>query len=103
MSGIPIHQGETPIAPPQAPAIGQPSLVALSMTSFLSMTLPERGFLLSPILPSQGIAIMYAPRGIGKTFVPLRPASVGAGNQPGGIRGVGEARRESEPAHAGGA
>lgn len=74
MNGLPLQQAETPAALPQAPATGQPSLVALNMSAFLSMTLPERGFLLSPILPAQGIAIMYAPRGIGKTFAALSVA-----------------------------
>lgn len=47
------------------------SLVSLDMGEFLSMPIPERGYLLSPILPVQGIGIMYAPRGIGKTFAAL--------------------------------
>ena len=48
-----------------------PALVSLDMGVFLSMSIPERGYLLSPILPVQGIGILYAPRGIGKTFVAL--------------------------------
>lgn len=51
-----------------------PSLVSLNMRDFLSMPIPERGFLLSPVLPVQGISIMYAPRGIGKTFAALSVA-----------------------------
>ena len=51
-----------------------PSLVSLDMGDFLSMSIPERGFLLSPVLPVQGIGIMYAPRGIGKTFAALSVA-----------------------------
>ena len=51
-----------------------PALVSLSMGEFLSMPIPERGLLLSPILPVQGIGIMYAPRGIGKTFAALSVA-----------------------------
>lgn len=54
--------------------MGIPSLVPLNMGEFLSMPIPERGFLLSPILPVQGIGIMYAPRGIGKTFAALSVA-----------------------------
>ncbi len=61
---------------------GMPTLVALDMETFLSMSLPERGFLLSPVLPTQGIAIMYAPRGIGKTFAALSAAvAVAAGGE----------------------
>ena len=38
------------------------------------MPIPDRGFLLEPVLPVQGIGIMYAPRGIGKTFAALSVA-----------------------------
>lgn len=51
-----------------------PSLVSLDMEAFLSMAIPERGFLLFPVLPVQGLAIMYAPRGVGKTFAALSVA-----------------------------
>ena len=51
-----------------------PSLVALGLGEFLSMPIPDRGFLLEPVLPVQGIGIMYAPRGIGKTFAALSVA-----------------------------
>ena len=49
-------------------------LVALDMSEFLSMQIPDRGYLLSPILPVQGIGILYAPRGVGKTFAALSVA-----------------------------
>lgn len=52
----------------------QHGLVALDMDKFLSMEIPDRGFLLSPILPVQGIGILYAPRGVGKTFAALSVA-----------------------------
>lgn len=55
-------------------ASNNPSLVSLDMGQFLSMPIPERGYLLSPVLPVQGIGIMYAPRGIGKTFAALSVA-----------------------------
>lgn len=51
-----------------------PALVSLDMGEFLSMSIPERGYLLSPVLPVQGIGILYAPRGIGKTFAALSVA-----------------------------
>lgn len=58
---------------------GLPTLVVVSMANFLSMTLPERDFLLHPVIPSQGIVIMFAPRGIGKTFAALSTALAVAG------------------------
>ncbi|MDY3810183.1 AAA family ATPase [Desulfovibrio porci] len=54
--------------------VKQHGLVALDMSEFLSMQIPDRGYLLSPILPVQGIAILYAPRGVGKTFAALSVA-----------------------------
>lgn len=56
-----------------------PSLVVLTMSDFLSMELPERDYLLHPVIPSQGIVIMFAPRGIGKTFAALSVALAVAG------------------------
>lgn len=75
-----LHQGEglqevrrqlEPSANPPAPVSSTPALVSLSMGDFLSMSIPDRGCLLSPILPVQGVGILYAPRGIGKTFAAL--------------------------------
>ncbi|CAK7037994.1 MAG: hypothetical protein DELT_00652 [Desulfovibrio sp.] len=77
-----LHQGEglqevrrqleAPETPPLANSVSP--LVSLNMRDFLSMPIPERGYLLSPVLPVQGIGIMYAPRGIGKTFAALSVA-----------------------------
>ena len=55
--------------------LAQPQgLMAVDMDKFLSMKIPDRGYLLSPILPVQGIGILYAPRGVGKTFAALSVA-----------------------------
>ncbi len=47
------------------------SLLVVNMANFLSMDLPKRGFLLDPVIPTQSIVILYAPRGVGKTFTAL--------------------------------
>ena len=47
---------------------------AYSIADFLSIKLPPRINLLSPWLPAQGLAMVYAPRGIGKTFFGLNVA-----------------------------
>lgn len=44
-------------------------LIVLSLHDFLQMQLPERGFLLFPIIPEQGLVLLYAPRGVGKTLL----------------------------------
>lgn len=56
-----------------------PPLRAINMEDFLAITLPERDFLLRPVIPTQGIAILFAPRGIGKTFAALGIALAVAG------------------------
>ena len=50
---------------------GIPPLIALTMEAFMNMHLPERGFLLHPVIPAQGIVILFAPRGIGKNLYSL--------------------------------
>lgn len=55
------------------------ALIVVNMANFLSMELPERGFLLEPVIPTQGIVILYAPRGIGKTFTALSMSLAVAG------------------------
>lgn len=48
--------------------------IAVNAAAFLQMQLPERELLLGPWLPAQGLAMVYAPRGIGKTFFALNVA-----------------------------
>jgi len=62
--------------PPMAPATGstsaaKPPLVSLSAQAFLDYQFPKRECILDPILPGQGLALLYAPRGLGKTFLAL--------------------------------
>lgn len=49
----------------------QPSLAVVEVQDFIKMNLPYREMILSPWLPAQGLAMIYAPRGIGKTHVAL--------------------------------
>lgn len=44
---------------------------AVTMREFLNMELPKREMLLEPFLPSQGLCLLYAKRGVGKTHVAL--------------------------------
>jgi putative DNA primase/helicase len=47
-------------------------LKAVGINDFLSIEIPAREtFLLSPILPERGLAMLYAPRGIGKSWLSL--------------------------------
>jgi putative DNA primase/helicase len=47
------------------------SLVAVSAEDLLAREIKPRQMLLDPILPEQGLVMLYAYRGIGKTFVAL--------------------------------
>ena len=44
---------------------------AISIDRFIKVDFPPREELLSPWLPATGLAMIYAPRGIGKTFLAL--------------------------------
>ncbi|MDX2349916.1 MAG: AAA family ATPase [Porticoccus sp.] len=48
-----------------------PKVVFVTLGQFLEIDIPERKFLLAPWLPEQGLAMVCAPRGIGKTFFGL--------------------------------
>lgn len=58
------------------------SLTVISITDFLQRKFPPRKNLLSPWLPEQGICMIHAQRGVGKTFVSLGVAcAVAAGDK----------------------
>ena len=46
-------------------------LLALNLVEFLSREIPPREMLLSPILPTQGLMMLYSWRGIGKTLTAI--------------------------------
>ncbi|MCT4625473.1 AAA family ATPase [Halodesulfovibrio sp.] len=54
----------------------------ITISGFLTLKLPERSFLLNPIIPQQGLALLYAPRGLGKTYAALSIAlAVASGSE----------------------
>jgi len=65
-----MEVGATPCAPDPA----HPKLKALGIGEFLDLELPPREYILYPVIQEQGLAIAYAPRGVGKTFVALSMA-----------------------------
>ena len=60
--------------PTQSEQTAQPRLHCVTAHDFLNMNFPPREMLLSPILPRQGLCMLHAMRGIGKTFVSLSVA-----------------------------
>lgn len=49
----------------------KPSLFALPAEELLARNIKEREMLLDPVLPEQGLVMLYAYRGIGKTYIAL--------------------------------
>ena len=57
-------------------------LVVYSLEELLELEIPERQYLLSPWLQSQGLCMIYSTRGFGKTWVSLEIAyAVASGGQ----------------------
>lgn len=52
-------------------AIERQSLRIVTIAELLSLDIPKRRHLLYPILPEQGLAMLFAERGMGKTFASL--------------------------------
>ena len=48
-----------------------PTLKSIGFDDFLAINMPPRGMLLDPILPERSLAMLYAPRGVGKTLLSL--------------------------------
>ena len=47
------------------------ALKSIGFDDFLAIDMPPREMLLDPILPERSLAMLYAPRGIGKTLLAL--------------------------------
>jgi putative DNA primase/helicase len=62
-NGIPVHAGHLPAQPPLLHSVG--------FNDFPSLDIPPREMLLNPILPERSLAMLYAPRGVGKTLLSL--------------------------------
>jgi putative DNA primase/helicase len=46
-------------------------LQPVGIKDFLALEIPARGMLLSPVLPEKSLAMLYAPRGVGKSWLGL--------------------------------
>lgn len=49
-------------------------LTVVDTPDFLEQSIPERRFLLYPVVPEQGLVMIYAHRGVGKTYTALHVA-----------------------------
>jgi len=68
-------QGNTEVKPDKR------CLHVVNVSDLLTMDLPERGHILYPVIPEQGLAMLYAPRGLGKTWAALSIAYAVASGQ----------------------
>ena len=46
-------------------------LQQVGIKDFLALEIPARGMLLSPVLPEKSLGMIYAPRGLGKSWLGL--------------------------------
>jgi putative DNA primase/helicase len=60
----------------------RPPLQAVGINDFLRLDIPAREMLLNPILPERSLAMLYAPRGLGKSWLALSIGLAVAGGQP---------------------
>lgn len=67
---------------PVLPAQRKRFLISCSIEELLNMDIKDRDYVMEPIIPEQGLAMIYAERGIGKTFVGLAIACAVAMGTP---------------------
>src|SRR5271170_6847779 len=67
-----LFKGLIPRRTPR-PKETQPALSfqPIGFSDFLALDVPPREMLLNPILPERSLAMLYAPRGVGKTLLSL--------------------------------
>jgi putative DNA primase/helicase len=68
---LPRRRHVQPVRAAEALPRHRPSLQPMGFNDFLNLDIPAREMLLSPILPERSLAMLYAPRGIGKTLLGL--------------------------------
>jgi putative DNA primase/helicase len=62
--------------------LSRPTLQPLGFNDFLDLDVPPREMLLNPILPERSLAMLYAPRGIGKTLLSVSIGLAAASGTP---------------------
>ena len=59
----------------------KPGLVILDAAEFLRLEIPQRSYIMQPVIPTQGLAMLYALRGVGKTYMAMHLAYAVASGQ----------------------
>jgi len=60
-----------PVGLPRVPGDGTPDVIILDWDQWATKVVPPREKLMDPIIPEKGLIEIYAPRGVGKTFLSL--------------------------------
>ncbi len=69
--GFPYKEREKFVEVPQPKKAIESELRVVGLQEFLSMEIPKKEMVLSPFLTTQGIVLIYARRGVGKTHLSL--------------------------------
>jgi putative DNA primase/helicase len=59
-----------------------PKLEAVNLADFVAEPLPQRQYVMAPILPERGLAMLFASRGVGKTQIAVNIGWAVACGQP---------------------
>jgi putative DNA primase/helicase len=57
-------------------------LKAIGLNDFLNIDVPTREMLLSPVLPERSLAMLYAPKGVGKSWLGISIGLAVAAGEP---------------------
>jgi hypothetical protein len=68
---FPVRSPEPSARPGAARAATIQTFQPVGLLDFLALEVPPREMLLAPILPERSLAMLYAPRGIGKSWLSL--------------------------------
>ena len=68
---FPVRSREPSARPGAGRAATIQTFQPVGLLDFLALEVPPREFLLAPILPERSLSMLYAPRGIGKSWLGL--------------------------------
>ena len=68
---FPVRSREPSVRPGADRAVSIQTFRPVGLQDFLALEVPPREFLLAPILPERSLSMLYAPRGIGKSWLGL--------------------------------
>lgn len=82
VSGIQPIEGERVLVIGAAQPEARPPLTAMTIAELLQLEIKPRSMLLGPVLPEKGLLMLFAARGLGKTYLALSMAYAVASGGP---------------------